>query len=68
MAQTGFRTTVTPKMELFVAIFDNFHSLTIVTKSSILHVSGGLDPTLITDIFASQSWILIILKPIFPSN
>ena len=34
--QTGSRTTVTSKMELFVNIFDTFHFLIIVTKSSIL--------------------------------
>ena len=30
-----------------------------VTKSSILYISGVLDPILITDIFASQRWILL---------
>ena len=48
-----------------MTIFDSFHSLTIVTKISILYDAGVLDPTLITDIFSSQSWILIGLKPIF---
>ena len=52
--QTG---TLTSKMELFVIIFDSFYSLTIVTKISILVVKGVVDPTLITDIFASQNWI-----------
>ena len=54
-AQTGFRTTVTSKMELFVTIFDSFHSLTIVTKSLILHVASVLDPTLITDILRRRA-------------
>ena len=44
--QTGSRTTVTSKMELFVAIFDSFHSLTIGTKSSVLDFADILDPTL----------------------
>ena len=34
--QTGSRTTVTSKMGLFVNIFDIFHFLIIVTKTSIL--------------------------------
>ena len=34
--QTGSRTTVKSKMELFVNIFGIFYFLTIVTKSSIL--------------------------------
>ena len=63
--QTGSRATVTSKMELFVTIFDSFHSLTIVTKVSVLDVADALDPALNTDIFASQSGILINLKPIF---
>ena len=46
-------------MDLFVTIFDSFYSLTAVTKRSILDVAGVLDPTLITDIFASQSWFLV---------
>ena len=66
-AQTGLRTLVTSKMDLFVTIFDSFYSLTAVTKRSILDVAGVLDPTLITDIFASQSWFLINLKSVFPS-
>ena len=49
MTQTGSRTTVKSKMELSVSIFDNFHSLAIVT----------LDPTVTTNIFNLQSWILI---------
>ena len=52
-------------MELFEIIFDSFYSLTIVTKISILVVKGVVDPTLITDIFASQNWIHMSLKPIF---
>ena len=54
----------TSKMELFVNIFESFHSLTIVTRISILDVVDVSDPTIITDILASQSWILIGLKPI----
>ena len=60
MTQTGSRTTVTSKMELFATNFDSFHSLKIVKKISILDVLGVVDPTLITDIFVSQSWILIV--------
>ena len=52
MIQTGSRTTVTSKMEIFVTIFGSFHFLTIVTKISIIDVAGVFDPTLITDIFA----------------
>ena len=52
--------------ELFETIFDSFHSLTIVTKISILDVAGVFDPTVITNIFASQCWILINWKPFFP--
>ena len=44
-------------MELFVTIFNSFYSLTVVTKSSILDVTGALDPTLFKD----------SLKPILPS-
>ena len=47
----GSRTSVTSKMELFVTIFDNFHFLKIVTKTSILDATGILDPTLIAEIF-----------------
>ena len=64
--QTGSRTIGTSKMELFVTIFESFHSLTIAKKISILDVKAVLDPTLITDIFASQSLLLINLKPILP--
>ena len=56
---------LTSRMELFVTIFDSFHSLIIVTKTSILEVAGILNPNLITDIFASPSWILMDLKSIF---
>ena len=49
-----------------MTIFDNFHYLTIFTKTSILGVADVLNPTLITDIFASQSWTLISLNSIFP--
>ena len=34
-APTGSRTTVIPKMEFFVNIFDTFYFLITVTKSSI---------------------------------
>ena len=61
----GFRTPATSKMDLFVTIFDNFHSLTIVTKISILDAAGVFHPTLITDVFTSQL-DLNQLKPIFP--
>ena len=53
-------------MELIVTVLDSFHSLTTVTKISILDVAGVLDPTLIADIFASRSWILMNLRSIFP--
>ena len=49
-----------------MTIFDTFHYLTIFTKTSILGVADVLNPTLITDIFASRSWTLISLKSIFP--
>ena len=49
-----------------LTIFDSFHFLTIATKSSNLDPVGILHPTLITDIFTSQSWVLINLKPISP--
>ena len=62
----GSMTTVTSKMELFVTIFNSCHSLEIVTKVSILDVEDVLDWPLLTDIFPSQSWILIHLKPISP--
>ena len=52
------------KMGVFVTMLNDFQPLIIVAKSSILDVVGILDPTFITDIFASQSWILINLKPI----
>ena len=43
--QTGSRSNVTSKMELFVTIFDSFHFLTIVMKISILDVAGVIHPT-----------------------
>ena len=55
-------------MKLFVTIFNDFQPLQIVTKSSILDVAGVLDPTTITDIFISQSLILINFKPICASS
>ena len=61
------RTAVTSKYEFFATICDSIHSLTILRKSSIIAFVGALSPTLITDIFASQSWVLINLKPIFLS-
>ena len=51
-------------MELFVTIFDSFHSLKNFAKISILDVGSVLNQILITDIFASQSWILISLRSI----
>ena len=66
MAQTGYSTTVPFKIEIFVTIFDIFHILTIATKIFILDAVDVLHATLITNIFASQSWIFIILMPIFP--
>ena len=56
---------LTSKMELFVTIFDSFHSLIFFIKISILDVAGIFDPTLITDIFVSRSWILMDLKSVF---
>ena len=47
-----------------MTVFNSFYFLTIVTKNSILDVSGALDPMLITDIFALHSSILINLKSI----
>ena len=41
-----------------MTIFDRFHALTITTKIAILYVVDVLDPTIITDIFGLQSWIL----------
>ena len=58
---------VTSKMELFGTVFNSFYFLIIATKKSILDVAGVLDPTLITDIFALHSWILINLKSILAS-
>ena len=52
-------------MDLFGTVFDSFYFLIIVTKNSILDVAGVLDQTLITDIFALNSWIN--LKPILAS-
>ena len=54
-------------MELFGTVFNSFYFLIIATKNSILDVAGLLDTTLITDIFALHSWILINLKPILAS-
>ena len=54
-------------MELFGTVFNSFYFLIIATKNSILDVAGVLDPTLITDIFALHSWILINLKSILAS-
>ena len=51
-------------MELFGTVFNNLYFLTIVTKNSVLDVSGALDLMLITDIFALHSSILINLKSI----
>ena len=43
----GSKTTVTSKMERFVIIVNGFHSLTIITKCSILDVATVLDPPMI---------------------
>ena len=51
-------------MELFGTVFNSFYFLTIVTKNSILDVSGALDPMLMTDIFALHSSILMNLKSV----
>ena len=51
-------------MELFGTAFNSFYFLIIVTKNSSLDVADVVDPTLITDIFALHSFILINLKPI----
>ena len=63
MTQMGSRVTVT-SLELFLTIFDRFFNN--CHKDLHLRFAGILDLTLITDIFASQSWILISFKPIFP--
>ena len=44
-------------MDLFETVFGSFYFLIIATKKLILDVAGVLDPTLITDIFALNSWI-----------
>ena len=48
-----------------MTIFDSFHSFIVATKISIIGVACVLDPTLITNIFALQSWILISVRPTF---
>ena len=42
----GFRTAATSRVELFVIIVNGFQPLTIITKSSILHVAAVLDSLL----------------------
>ena len=54
-------------MKLFGTIFNSFYFLMIAAKNSILDAAGVLDPVLITDIFALDSWILISLKSILAS-
>ena len=54
-------------MELFGTVFKSFYFFIIATKNSILDDVCVLDPTLITDIFALHSWILINLKSILAS-
>ena len=44
----GSRTAATSKMELFVVIVNGWKPLTIITKSSILDVTGVLDPPPLT--------------------
>ena len=58
---------LTSKLELIGTVFNIFYFLTVDTKNSILDVAGVLDPTLITDIIALHSWILINLKAILAS-
>ena len=55
-----FVSIVTSKMELFGTVLNSFYFLRIITKNSILDVSGALDPTLTTDIFFSRDWIRIV--------
>ena len=59
-----FVAIVTSKMELFGTVFNSFYFLITARKNFILDVLGVLDPTLITDIFALHSCILINLKSI----
>ena len=44
-------------MELLGTLFNSFYFLIIAAKNSILDVAGVLEPTLITDIFALNTWI-----------
>ena len=46
MLRGGSRTAATSTMEHFVIIVNSFHSLTFVTKCSILDVAAVLDPSL----------------------
>ena len=66
MIQRGSSTTVTSKMELNFTIFESIHALTVVAKVFILDAEDVFNGPLITDIFASQSWILIHLKTLSP--
>ena len=59
-----FLSIVTSKIELFGTVFNSFYFLIIATKKSSLDVAGVLEPTLITDIFALHSWIVVNLKSI----
>ena len=43
------RAAATSKMEGFVIIVNGWKLLTIITKSSILDVAAGLDPSLFMD-------------------
>ena len=57
------RAPATSKMELFVTLFNNFQSLTNVTKNSILDVMGVLDPSVLVRIkYCSKILIPNILK------
>ena len=51
----GSRAAATSNMECFVTIIDDWKSLTIITKRSILDVAAALDPPLLkyTDLFHS---------------
>ena len=45
--QRRFRTAAISKMELFVIIVNDFQTLTVITKSSILDVAAALNPPLL---------------------
>lgn len=43
---------------LFVILVNGSQTVIFITTNSILDIVGGLDPTLITDSFPSQNWVL----------